>query len=599
MPRLNSSLRPSAPQSSSAVSHLLDARILHPLRALARDRRGATAIFIAVAIVPLVAFVGLAIDTTRGYLVKSRLGTAIDAAALAGGRVFTSANRDADIQMYFAANFPPGYMSATTESLVITPDVPNKKLTVSVEATIPTTFMRLVGIDSIPVAAQAEVTISSQNLEVALVLDITGSMAGTKIEDLQDAANELVDIVVQDDQSLFYSKVAIAPYSQAVNVGTYADQVRGVIQPVPITNVEKLGTGTTGDPRKIQVTAQNHGFNNGDKVFITGVDAGFSSRINTNMNGTYNASSAPNFWTVGDVTTETPDTFTLRRGNGTDNINWDPSGTTSDWTGTYTSGGSIYCMKAGCQYLAFLRDSDNTWRVWPMSTTTCVTERTGANKYTDLAPNTTNGFIGPKYEPPGGVGDGNSCLSNPLIVPLTSDKGTLHTAIDALPAQGSTAGQIGGAWGWYLVSPNFASLWDEESQRPAPYGTPQLMKVVVFMTDGDFNTIYADGVVAQDSGSGSGGNTYKINKNSDNGNGFTQALALCNAMKAPGTGIIVYTVGFDLASIASSTARANAENFLNQCATNQSNVYFPETGADMKDAFRDIAFKISKLRLSK
>ena len=58
---------------------------------LARDRRGAAAAFFALAIVPLVAFLGLAIDTTRGYLVKSHLNQALDAAALAGGRVYDEA----------------------------------------------------------------------------------------------------------------------------------------------------------------------------------------------------------------------------------------------------------------------------------------------------------------------------------------------------------------------------------------------------------------------------------------------------------------------------------------------------------------------------
>ena len=46
-----------------------------------RTRRGAVALFVALGIIPLITFVGLAVDTTRGYLVKSRLNQALDAIA--------------------------------------------------------------------------------------------------------------------------------------------------------------------------------------------------------------------------------------------------------------------------------------------------------------------------------------------------------------------------------------------------------------------------------------------------------------------------------------------------------------------------------------
>ena len=57
------------------------------------------------------------------------------------------------------------------------------------------------------------------NLEISMMLDVTGSMAGDKIVDLQVAAKDLIDIVVWDDQSKYTSKVALAPFAPAVNVG--------------------------------------------------------------------------------------------------------------------------------------------------------------------------------------------------------------------------------------------------------------------------------------------------------------------------------------------------------------------------------------------
>ena len=154
---------------------------------------------------------------------------------------------------------------------------------------------------------------------------------------------------------------------------------------------------------------------------------------------------------------------------------------------------------------------------------------------------------------------------------MSSDKALLHGKIDALTELGSTAGHIGIAWGWYLLSPHFSYLWPNASQQPAAYGTPKLLKVAVIMTDGDFNTIYNKGVIAQDSGSGSGSADWKINQNATNGNGFTQAQALCAAMKAPGTDIEVYTVGLGL------SGSVAAQNFLTQCATSPAHVYLPES----------------------
>jgi hypothetical protein len=78
---------------------------------------------------------------------------------------------------------------------------------------------------------------------------------------------------------------------------------------------------------------------------------------------------------------------------------------------------------------------------------------------------------------------------------LTSDKATLSSRINSLTVTGVTAGQIGIAWGWYTLAPGFSSLWPPASQ-PQPYGSPNLKKIAVLMTDGEFNTPYCNGVIA-------------------------------------------------------------------------------------------------------
>lgn len=532
------------------------------LCSLTRDQRGGTAVFVAAAIVPLVGFMGLAVDTTRGYVVKSRLGSALDAAALAGGRVYASNRRDDDIRMYFKANFPDGFMNATTSPLVITPDDANKKLTVAGQATVPTTFMRVLGIDTMDVSTSTEIVLDSQNVEVSLVLDVTGSMAGQRIVDLRSAANELVDIVVQDQQAPFYSKVGLVPYSMAVNVGGYADQARGAIAaPTAIT------AATRTNP--VVVSAPGHGFNNGDKVYITGAIG--MTQINNDMTRLPTSATWPQFWVVANATANT---FALTRSDATtaNGTNW----------GTYNGGGAVHCTTAGCQYHTFRRFSDNNWTTHEISS--CVTERTGVNAYTDATP--SGAPLGRNYPPPGTY---NPCLT-PTIVPLSSNRTLLHTNINGLQAGGSTGGQIGVAWGWYLLSPNFGYLWPSASQ-PSAYGVQGTMKVAIIMTDGEYNSVYFNGVIARDATNGSGSNLYKINQDSHNGNSYNQAQQLCAAMKT--AGIIIYTVGLDV------IATPAAQDLVQQCATSPTHVYLPANGTELKQAFRDIAMKVSRLRLSK
>jgi predicted RecA/RadA family phage recombinase/Flp pilus assembly protein TadG len=200
------------------------------LRELAADKSGTVAIIVGFSIIPLIGAVGIATDTSRGYLVKSRLQSAVDSAALAGGRVFASANRDADIQQYFAANFPNGYMDATVTPLTITPDNVNQKVTLTAQATMPTTFMRLLGSDSITVKAAAEVTRQTSRLQVVLAVDMSGSMnwdvaghttfndADRRIYAAREASKTLVNILFGSNATNDLLKIGLVPWAAKVNV---------------------------------------------------------------------------------------------------------------------------------------------------------------------------------------------------------------------------------------------------------------------------------------------------------------------------------------------------------------------------------------------
>ena len=218
----------------------------------------------------------------------------------------------------------------------------------------------------------------------------------------------------------------------------------------------------------------------------------------------------------------------------------------------------------------------------------CVSERTGPEAFTDASYSVAK--VGWVYPPTSG---NNACVT-PTIQPLSSDKTVLHNKVATLSSNYSTAGHIGLAWGWYMVSPNWSSLFPTASQ-PAAYGTQHLIKAVILMTDGAFNTAYCKGVISYQS-------SYKDNTSglvpdhnncaSPNGDSFTQAQTLCNNMKQLPTPIVIYTVGFNVSS------DPNAVTLLNGCATDAKHVYFPSSGASLQTAFQQIGADLQKLRLS-
>ena len=60
-----------------------------------------------------------------------------------------------------------------------------------------------------------------------------------------------------------------------------------------------------------------------------------------------------------------------------------------------------------------------------------------------------------------------TCEPGATIVPLTSDRDKLKDAIDEFKASGTTAGQLGTAFAWYLLSPNWSDVWREDSAADA------------------------------------------------------------------------------------------------------------------------------------
>jgi Flp pilus assembly protein TadG len=522
------------------------------LRRFLRDRAGTVGMTFGLLVIPLTAFVGLAVDFGKVYSVNSHTQSALDAAALAAGRVAQVESTDtinkasAAATAYFNQAKPT---NVVTSAIQFSPNSAKTQFTVTATSWVRTPFLGVLnswyhkgseagapahcqgnyfGCIRLVTTSTAELKVGGNggsNIEVALMLDVTGSMCDpcTKITDLKSAAKDLIDIVVWDDQSTIKSRVALAPFADAVNAGTaLAPLVRGVV-----TTNNNTGTGTNGPQNFTTTSVLNDTTQQPTKTWIR-----FSSVNNSNSGG---------------------------------------------------------CSSSTDQCI---------WQIH----TKCVTERLGAQAYTDAAPG-ANAWLGKGYFSNSGTSGCTVASSTDpevnAILPLTSNKDTLKGYIGKLASGGSTAGQLGTAWAWYLLSPKWNTVFSNaygSGHEAGPYtdltvttsdGYPKLKKIAVLMTDGDYNINYCKGVEAKNSDQ-----TPDINCNSENGKSLAQAQALCTAMKAPVSGgkIEVFTVGFQVSSA--------SKTFLQNCATDQSHFYDATTGDALKQAFRDIALKISTLRLT-
>ncbi len=156
---------------------------------------------------------------------------ALDAAALNGAREITVSSRNVDIQNLFWANFrrsaptsTTGMFGTTITSFTITPLDANT-LSLSVAGTLPTTFMQLFGIATMPVGATNEVARATYGMELALVLDNTGSMAGWPIQSVITSATDLVNILYGQNTNGTYNDtvqnlfVSVVPFAAELNIG--------------------------------------------------------------------------------------------------------------------------------------------------------------------------------------------------------------------------------------------------------------------------------------------------------------------------------------------------------------------------------------------
>lgn len=168
-------------------------------RRLSSDQGGAVIVLVAISLVVIMGFAGIAIDLGRGYLEKARLSRAVDAGVLAGARSLRSGNTEAERQALELARANGLSDDVPTDVEVTFGTNPEGESTVTMAAhrRVPTTFMRVLGKDEMNV--ESEATAAVPPVDMLLVLDQSGSLRQMGAwNDLQDAAKTFVGFF--DDQ---------------------------------------------------------------------------------------------------------------------------------------------------------------------------------------------------------------------------------------------------------------------------------------------------------------------------------------------------------------------------------------------------------------
>ncbi|MEI8117679.1 MAG: TadE/TadG family protein [Methylophilaceae bacterium] len=173
--------------------------------------KGQVTIIVALTLTVLLGMIGLAVDSGLAYGVKAKLDSALDAASLAGAKALSQGTTQAEQETsakaaankFFHANYPNDYLGSTVTEPTITvtflPPPPNCTppqcgtiVEVSASATRPLTFMQAIipNIQSAMVGSSAKA--GRQTLDLAFVVDITGSMSSVG-SSVRSRAQEFLD----------------------------------------------------------------------------------------------------------------------------------------------------------------------------------------------------------------------------------------------------------------------------------------------------------------------------------------------------------------------------------------------------------------------
>ncbi|ESR26573.1 hypothetical protein N177_0792 [Lutibaculum baratangense AMV1] len=170
-------------------------------------------------LMPILAAIGVALDVGRAGSAHSKLQNALDAAALAmsvDAPWHSGQGLEPYARQILKENFGAGQGAEITSVSV---ERSSEDLVLKAEAHLPSTFAGLIGVERIPLSATTNTVWGGNPVEVALVLDNTGSMASSsKMATLKVAVHNMLGILEQGTLDQEAVAVGIVPFATQVRI---------------------------------------------------------------------------------------------------------------------------------------------------------------------------------------------------------------------------------------------------------------------------------------------------------------------------------------------------------------------------------------------
>ncbi|MFN7222449.1 MAG: pilus assembly protein TadG-related protein [Paracoccaceae bacterium] len=201
----------------------------------AKDEDGHVIAFTLVMLTLMMMLAGIGVDVMQFETVRTRLQQTLDRATLAAASLTQELDSETVVRDYFAkANL--------TQSLKVVQFEKNMNSSVVravAESEITPIFLNLYDLtDSTKLMASgsSEAEQRINNIEIMMVLDVSGSMAGAKMTNLKTAASEFIDTVLDQDNEGRVS-IGIVPYNGQVNLPQYLQNMFTSVDDHGVANV--------------------------------------------------------------------------------------------------------------------------------------------------------------------------------------------------------------------------------------------------------------------------------------------------------------------------------------------------------------------------
>lgn len=527
------------------------------LRRFVRSTSGNVATIFAIALMPISVMGGGAVDFAQAMNARGRLAEALDAAALAVGSQPNLSRGQAE-QMaldYIEANYPAREIGSV-HSVSVSIDNVNGVVQVSGQSRVGTTLLGIMGMDYINVDWTSEVRRAQQNLELVMVLDNTGSMRGSKIRSLRDAAHLLTDILYSGAQEPDDVRIGLVPFAATVNVGTQYERAwwldPDALSPNHADWWIDNNDANNGHGNDLDLCDDNNpGLRNGGNASDDACNSQppnnwdlFDSLRNVSWSGCVEARAIP--LDIEDVAPSVRDPETLFVPYFAPD---EPDGYRNDYLNDDIPN-RLLRRASSWNILSYLNHYENG-------------------------------------QPRGGSPN-RSCTTTP-VTPMTSDRRTVENAISVMGASGNTNIPNGIGWGIRLISPQ------EPFTEGTAYGDRDTIKAMVILTDGDNVMSGNNGDFLSEYGAYGYVPTNRLGISTSSGNRLSDALddrTLAACRYARDQGIRVYTITFQVRNTAT-------QNMMRSCASHPSLYFDSPSNEALESAFEVIAGDLSNLRISR